>query len=90
MIFSKKSIQSDMRKLMKCMNYVLDKTEVIASGHSSKNKCTIYRDIYQLLGENAWNDIASHCEHEYRVSKKHPTGRCSLCGTTRRGFRMEI
>lgn len=83
MMFSKKRVRSNMRKLMKCMNYVLKKAE------STTARAAIYYDIYQLLGGNAWSDIANHCEHEYRVSKKHPTGRCSLCGTIRKGFKPE-
>lgn len=73
-MLSKKLIRSDMRKLMKCMNYVLKKAE-------AKKSDTIYYDVYQLLGAYAWGYIAEHCEHEFKVSKKHPTGKCSLCGT---------
>lgn len=74
---SDKLIRSDMRKLMKCMNYVLKKAE-------QKGTTPLYYDIYQLLGGYAWGYICDHCEHEYRVSRKYPAGRCKLCGLIRR------
>ena len=69
-----------MRKLMKCMNYTLKKAETEDFEIDSE----MYYNIYQLLGGLAWGYIAEHCEHEFRVSKKYPTGRCKDCGTIRR------
>lgn len=72
-----KLIRSDMRKLMKCMDYALKKAE-------QKGTTPLYYDIYQLLGGYTWGYICDHCEHEYRESKKYTTGRCKLCGKIRR------
>jgi hypothetical protein len=78
----KSSIRKDMKKLMKCMNYTLDKAE------ESNDEKSIYYDIYMLLGGDAWSNIADTCYknfgHEYKISKKYPMGRCKLCGTIRR------
>ena len=70
---SKKLLKSDMRKLMKCMNYTIKKAE-------TKNSNPIYSDIYQLLGGYAWAHICDYCDHEYKISKKYPTGHCVICG----------
>jgi hypothetical protein len=78
-MLSKKLIRSDMRKLMKCMNHALHKAE------NTNHDCSkLYYNMYQLLGAYAWGYIADHCEHDYRVSKKYPMGRCRDCGTIRR------
>lgn len=67
---------------MKCMNYTLNKAE------ESKDSDNIYYDIYMILGGEAWSNIADLCYkhfgHDFRISKKHPTGRCRDCGTIRR------
>jgi hypothetical protein len=77
---SDKIIRSDMRKLMKCMNYILSQAE----SSDFENEREIFDNIYQVLGSHAWNDIANQCEHKFRISKKYPTGRCKNCGTIRR------
>ena len=79
---SKKLIRSDMRKLMKCMNYALKKSEEYKEYYADSNKILSkrYHDIYQLLGSHAWSFISDNCEHEYRKSKRYPTGKCKLCG----------
>lgn len=78
----KSGIRKAMRRLMKCMNYTLDKAE------KCETASNIYYDIYMLLGGEAWSNIADLCHrnfgHDYKISKKHPTGRCTLCGTIRR------
>jgi len=76
----KKYIRSEMRKLMKCMNYTLAQSE-------KKNANSIYLEMYTMLGAHAWTTIAQLCEkteHEFRISKKYPTGRCKNCGTIRK------
>lgn len=75
--YDKKIIIKSMKRLMKCMNYVIKKAENAVLYEESE----IYYNIYQILGSHAWSDLANHCNHEYIVTKKYPTGRCEYCGT---------
>ncbi|HLD91375.1 MAG TPA: hypothetical protein VI911_10220 [Patescibacteria group bacterium] len=72
----RKYLKKYMRKLMRCMNYTAKKMD-------KKNANPIYYEIYQLLSSHAWTDLAESCEHKFKVSKKHPMGRCTICGTIR-------
>ena len=76
-LVQRKLIKSDMRKLMKCMDFTIKMAD---APHTNP----IYYSIYNLLGGLAWSYLCSLCEHEYKVSKKYPTGRCIVCGQIRR------
>jgi hypothetical protein len=58
------------------MDYTLKKAE-------AKKADPIYFNIYQMLGGYAWGYFCEHCKHEFKVSKKYPSGRCIVCGKIR-------
>lgn len=73
--FNKKLMKFQICKLMKCMDYVFDK----ANKKKPKN-FRMYYDLYHFLGGYAWGYLCDHCEHEIKINKKHPKGRCTICG----------
>ena len=72
-------IKKQVRKLMKVMDYMILKAE-------KKNANPIYYEAYNLLGGYAWAHLCECCEHEFKVSKKYPTGHCKVCGQVGRDY----
>lgn len=79
-MIDKKQIRKEMSSLIRCMDYTLSKA-------GKKNANPIYFEMYLFLGTHTWDVISRLCEdyigHDFKVSKKYPTGRCKLCGEIR-------
>lgn len=74
-MYSPGYIRRELRRVLRLMTYFGNKT--------SKRFSKIEFENYQALG-GYWDMLAKYCKHTYRISKRHPKGRCTVCGTTKK------